>query len=150
MTVKTVTCDGVLSHVTVRCHMLRCAVTCYGVQSPCTICIRACRRSFITCYVLPAASPLLHSTAGTSWKLTRASHEPVQIIRVGECFEWSELELEIFETFANFYHINGCSGGLSTLCKTAFCGAGSCRSGLKLRQLDCLRCGAPENTYGIP
>ena len=24
---------GVLSHVTVCCHMLRCAVTCYGVMS---------------------------------------------------------------------------------------------------------------------
>ena len=78
VTEKAVTCYGVLSHATVCCHMLRCAVTCYGVRSPCTICIWACRRSCITCYILPAASSLLHSTAGTSWKLTRASHEPVQ------------------------------------------------------------------------
>ena len=115
VTEKAVTCYGVLSHVTECCYMLRCAVTCYGVRSPCTICIRACRRSFITCYILPAASPLLHPTAGASRKLTRASHEPLKMIRVGKCFEWSELEPEIFETLANSYHVNGCSAGLSTL-----------------------------------
>ena len=78
------------------------------------------------------------------------SHEPVHMIRVGECFEWSELELEIFETFANSDHMNGCSAGLSnSQCKSAFCEAGSSRPELTLRQLNCSRRGAPENTHGI-
>ena len=50
-----------------------------------------------------------------SAQMLMSGRTPVYMIRVGDCFERSELELEIFETVAIFDHMNGRSAGRLTL-----------------------------------